>query len=172
MKKQLIFALAILLIGNNAHANNYETAGDTVQLLMPITAITMSYMENDREGRTQFYKSFGTTMAATYALKYSVNRTRPNGAPYSFPSGHTSASFSSATYIHLRYGYKKAVLPYIAATFVGWSRVEANKHYVSDVLAGAALGAFSSYFFTERKNTRVNAFSDGKALGIQFRYRW
>lgn len=68
----------------------------------------------------------------------------------SFPSGHTSTAFQGASFIHLRYGFLKGLPAYGVATFVGYSRVHADKHYVSDVVAGAALGTLSTYLFTGR----------------------
>ena len=67
-----------------------------------------------------------------------------------FPSGHTSAAFQGASFIHYRYGLKKAIVPYIAATFVAYSRVYSEKHYLHDVLAGAFIGTFSNYYFVSK----------------------
>ena len=53
-----------------------------------------------------------------------------------------------AAFIHERYGWKYSVPAYIAATYVAYSRVEADKHYVEDVVAGAAIGVVSSFVFT------------------------
>ncbi len=154
-----------------ASANQYEVMGDTIQWLLPVTALGMSIHENDPEGRMMFYKSFATTAGITYGLKYSVNRTRPNGADYSFPSGHTSASFSSAAFIHKRYGFEKGRLAYFAAAFVGWSRIQAYKHYTTDVLAGAALGTISGFFLTSSK-VDVTAYKEGDSTGIKVKMRW
>jgi membrane-associated phospholipid phosphatase len=66
-------------------------------------------------------------------LKYSVPRERPEGSD---TSGHTSAAFSGATFIHRRYGWKYGIPAYLAVAFVGWSRVESGKHYSDDVLRG------------------------------------
>jgi len=69
-----------------------------------------------------------------------VDKKRPTGSNQSFPSGHTSAVFQGAAFIHKRYGLKQAAAAYIGATFVGYSRVESDKHFTEDVIAGAALG--------------------------------
>jgi membrane-associated phospholipid phosphatase len=58
----------------------------------------------------------------------------------SFPSGHTSAAFCAATLIERNSGPAAGALAYLAATATGFSRVEAGKHFPSDVLAGAAIG--------------------------------
>jgi membrane-associated phospholipid phosphatase len=79
--------------------------------------------------------------AYTGILKYSVQRTRPDGSnSLSFPSGHTSSAFSLATVAERHYGWKVGVPAYLLASGIGYSRIEKDKHYLSDVLAGATLG--------------------------------
>ncbi|MDH3327075.1 MAG: phosphatase PAP2 family protein [Gammaproteobacteria bacterium] len=173
MKKQLLLVVLVLFVcGKNAFAVQYESFGDAVQYALPLTALGMTFTEDDPEGRMQFVKSFGATFGITYSVKLGVNRTRPNGADYSFPSGHTSASFSSASYIHQRYGIKKGRIAYFAAAFVGWTRVQANKHYVSDVLAGAAVGSLTSYMLTSNKDMNLSGYKDKDSTGINIQYRW
>lgn len=60
----------------------------------------------------------------------------------SFPSGHTTAAFSAATVYAMEYRNKPwvPVISYSAAALVGLSRITENKHWLTDVLAGAALG--------------------------------
>jgi membrane-associated phospholipid phosphatase len=95
------------------------------------------------------------TAGMTSVLKDATNRPRPSGTGQSFPSGHASGAFSSATLANLNWNslaVPSAVrLPaqisnVLLATGVGWARVEADAHYPSDVLAGAALGYFLSAF--------------------------
>lgn len=78
--------------------------------------------------------------ATTQVLKFSVRRTRPDGEARSFPSGHASASFASATVLHRHFGAKAAIPAYGAAVYITMSRLQANSHYASDILIGAALG--------------------------------
>ena len=80
----------------------------------------------------------------TTSLKVSVNRTRPNGGKHSFPSGHTSAAFSSAGVLQQHFGWKVGVPAYAAAGFVGLTRVRDRAHWVSDVVFGAAVGLASA----------------------------
>ncbi|MDQ3276993.1 MAG: phosphatase PAP2 family protein [Bacteroidota bacterium] len=60
----------------------------------------------------------------------------------SFPSGHTTVAFAAATVYALEYKNKPwvPVLAYTAASLIGLSRLTENKHWATDVLAGAALG--------------------------------
>jgi membrane-associated phospholipid phosphatase len=76
----------------------------------------------------------------TQGIKYIAGRTRPNGESRSFPSGHTSSAFATATVLQRHYGWKVGIPAYAAAAYVGASRLNANKHYLSDVAFGAALG--------------------------------
>jgi membrane-associated phospholipid phosphatase len=76
----------------------------------------------------------------TQGLKIAVNRRRPDHGPHSFPSGHTSASFATATVIQHEYGWKAGLTAYAVASYVGVSRLSENSHFASDVAFGAAMG--------------------------------
>ena len=77
----------------------------------------------------------------TGALKYAVQRERPNGLNhYSFPSGHASDYFTWATVLGHHYGPKAGVPAFVLASLVGLGRLEKNEHYLSDVVGGATLG--------------------------------
>lgn len=79
----------------------------------------------------------------TEVLKYSVNRTRPTGSHYSFPSGHTSASFATAAVVQAHLGWVAGAAAYAGAGFVGWCRLRADQHWLSDVIVGSAVGIIS-----------------------------
>ena len=87
-------------------------------------------------------------MAATVkGLKICVNRTRPNGEEESFPSGHTAKAFMGATLLAHEYGSRSIWIPiagYTAATATGVMRVLNNRHYLSDVVVGAAVGILTA----------------------------
>jgi membrane-associated phospholipid phosphatase len=76
----------------------------------------------------------------TVGIKQGTRRSRPEGGGFSFPSGHTSAAFASATVIQQHYGWKFGAPAYAVAAYVAASRVEMKKHYLSDVAFGAAIG--------------------------------
>jgi membrane-associated phospholipid phosphatase len=78
--------------------------------------------------------------ATTQGIKYIAGRTRPDGTHRSFPSGHASTAFATATVLQRHYGWKVGIPAYALAGYVGASRLNANKHYLSDVAFGAALG--------------------------------
>lgn len=108
------------------------------------------------EGRSDILRTGVTdavAIAAMYssvqALKYSVKRERPDGSTEkSFPSGHTATAFMTATMLHKEYG--QTISPWYSAVGYGIagtiaiSRVVENRHWCSDVLAGAGIGTFST----------------------------
>jgi membrane-associated phospholipid phosphatase len=78
--------------------------------------------------------------AATHGTKLIVRRRRPDGARFSFPSGHSSATFATATVLQGHLGWKAGLPAYVLAVYTATSRVGRGKHYPSDVLFGSALG--------------------------------
>lgn len=92
----------------------------------------------------------------TYAIRYATDRTRPNGDPRSFPSGHASTSFATAMVLQEHYGWKLGVPAFAAAAYTAASRITANQHWLSDVVFGAALGMVSGRTVTMHvRRTRV-----------------
>ncbi|HXV64943.1 MAG TPA: phosphatase PAP2 family protein [Vicinamibacteria bacterium] len=81
------------------------------------------------------------TQSLTFGLKVAVSRERPDGSNQrSFPSGHASGTFATATVLHRRYGWKVGVPAYAVAGYVGASRLNEGAHYLSDVVFGATVG--------------------------------
>ncbi len=154
-------------------ADSIETAGDILQLALPTIGGGLTLIYQDWPGAVQFGESTGVTLGVTYALKYAVNETRPNGESGSFPSAHSSISFSSAEFMRKRFGWAYGIPAYAAASFVAYSRVEAGAHYPHDVIAGAALGIAASYVFTRPYHGwRVSADAGGKYYGLRFSRSW
>jgi membrane-associated phospholipid phosphatase len=80
------------------------------------------------------------SVTLTQGLKFATSRTRPDGEARSFPSGHASAAFATASVLHRHLGRKAAIPAYAVAVYTSASRLQANSHYASDVIVGAALG--------------------------------
>jgi len=86
----------------------------------------------------------------TYAIKYAADRTRPNGDPRGFPSGHASTSFATAMVLQEHFGWKVGLPAFAAAAYTATSRVTDNQHWTSDVVFGAALGMACGRTVTRR----------------------
>ncbi|MGD9020804.1 MAG: phosphatase PAP2 family protein [Lysobacterales bacterium] len=152
-----------------------EKNGDTLQWAILGAGLGSAvFYEEGSEGAWQFFKSFAVSQVVTEGLKRVTDKTRPDGnCCKSFPSGHTSKSFMGATFIHKRYGWKYAVPAYIAATYVGYSRVEADKHYWEDVVAGAAIGIVSSWFLTTPyDDVEITPLVGNGMYGVHISKRW
>jgi hypothetical protein len=74
------------------------------------------------------------------AIKYSVQRDRPTGECCAFPSGHATSAFAAASVLERHFGYRASWPALAGATYVATSRLVDNRHFVSDVVFGAALG--------------------------------
>ena len=83
-------------------------------------------------------------------IKFATQRTRPDGSnDLSFPSGHAAITFAGATVLERHLGWKKAALAYVIAAYVASSRMHDNRHYLSDVVFGAAIGTIAGRVVTE-----------------------
>ena len=168
--------LIFLLLSQKGFANDKSIGyiGDGLAVIIPASAYVTTLYMNDHDGQTAFYKSVVLSSATTFGLKFTVKRERPDGSnDRSFPSAHTMYAFQGATFIHRRYGLKYALAAYLGATFVGFSRIETDKHYLGDVLAGAAIGSLSAWFFTDRYNgLTVKPLATQGSYGVILAYSW
>lgn len=92
-------------------------------------------------------------MVTTRVVKIAIDRTRPSGGGHSFPSGHASATFTTAAVLHRHFGWKAGIPAYAAAGFVGLSRVADRSHWVSDTVFGAAMGVAAAWTVTRGHDT-------------------
>lgn len=176
-KHKLIIVISLLFISTKFFAQNTaETIGDITLYTSPLVVLGAAIIEKDKEGMYMYAKGFAFNAAITLTLKEIINKTRPNGEDdKSFPSGHTSATFQAASYLQKRYGWKYGIPAYALASFTGFSRVHANKHFVEDVFAGATLGILSSYIFTKKLNRPSTSFyfdKKGKDFYVSYSYKF
>jgi hypothetical protein len=94
------------------------------------------------------FRAQALTQGITAGIKLAVGRTRPDGTAYSFPSGHTATSFASAAVLQRQFGWKVGIPAYGVATYVAASRVQAKRHFLSDVAFGAAIGILVGHTVT------------------------
>jgi membrane-associated phospholipid phosphatase len=171
----LLFGMLICLaIAVDVQAyDRIELAGDVLMVALPIAAAGMTLGFKDGQGTLEFGKSAALATGVTYALKFTIDKTRPNGNNQAFPSAHTSISFASAEFVRNRYGWEYGLPAYVLASFVAYSRVEAKQHYIQDVLAGAAIGMASSYLFTRPyKGWYIQAEADQQYYGVRLNRTW
>lgn len=147
----------------------------------PMTLVgvgTASFLQGNtwQEGlrRTKYVvTAFGWTAFLTEVMKKGTSRERPDGSSRkSFPSGHTSGSFVVAATLHELYGWRIGVPFYLVAGLVGAQRIHDNKHWLTDVIAGAALGTvigrgFGVVYSKEMKESRLSIAPAAEA-GIPF----
>lgn len=150
--RALGFVLVVLLpLSAVAEQSDVAKAGDVLEFALPAAALVATALNRDGEGSRQMVFGALTNLAVTYALKESISKGRPDDNDNdSFPSAHTSVSFQAARFAHKRYGRKWGIPMYVAASFVGYSRIEDDRHDEWDVLAGAAIGILSAELFTTR----------------------
>ncbi|HZK69210.1 MAG TPA: phosphatase PAP2 family protein [Paludibacter sp.] len=123
--------------------------------------------------------AIGVDGLMTYSLKKVVNRDRPYvtypdihpamlETSNSFPSGHTSLAFATATAISLKYPKWYVIAPsYLWACSVGYSRLNLGVHYPTDVLVGALLGAGSAYVTYKINDWFWKKHENKKLIGLQ-----
>jgi membrane-associated phospholipid phosphatase len=86
-------------------------------------------------------RSQALSQAIVQAGKFATRRSRPDGSnTHSLPSGHTASAFATATVLQRHFGWRVGVPAYGFGAYVAASRMSANKHHLSDVLLGAAIG--------------------------------
>lgn len=133
----------------NKPLGDYALYGDYGGQLIPNAlyagGMYASYMWSDDKE----YKRFASQMfrASLYSglittvLKNAISEKRPNGVgQQSFPSGHTTTAFAFASVVAMNHEWYWGVPAYLFATFVGYSRINDNKHYLHDVTVGATIG--------------------------------
>ncbi len=131
-----------------------------VSVAAPVSIFSVSVLKKDKTLRYKSYQmvaGLGLSMSLVWVLKHTVNRPRPyetysfitpkvtEDSP-SFPSGHTTAAFETATALSLNFPKWYVVVPaYTWASAVGYSRLYLGVHYPSDVAAGMLIGAGSAW---------------------------
>ncbi len=158
-----------------------------VAIGIPLIMGAVAIIENDDDLlKNAIYVgvTIGVDGVLTYGFKHVINRQRPsfaysgdiinrnidveNETSLSFPSGHTSLAFATATALSLKYPKWYVIAPtYLWACSVGYSRMNLGVHYPSDVLAGAILGAGSAYVTYQINNWFWKKENNKKLIGLQ-----
>jgi membrane-associated phospholipid phosphatase len=162
-------------VGNLAPAQSIKS--DDVQDALPTVAVvaatgTYAWLADDHDGRQEAWTMFeaGTlSTVTTYALKYAIAREGPDqtsspnqwfkGGGRSFPSEHASAAFAVGTVLaesgNDEYRWLRRLLGYGLGVATSYERLRHNAHWLSDTVAGAALGAATANFAMKRNYRSV-----------------
>jgi membrane-associated phospholipid phosphatase len=157
-----------------------STGFDNTLIIAPyfeLAAVALAGVEsrNDRINTLLIIaKGEAIMLASTFAVKYLANETRPNGADnLSFPSGHTAQAFLAASIVHTEFRDKSqwyGVGAYTIATSVAALRMINDKHWQSDVVAGAGFGILSAHLAYLSHRNRWGRKSIGRDIGMSPAY--
>lgn len=130
----------------------------------PLIVTSIGFIQNDKSLKNKGYYIGATLLTSavlTTTLKFAIDRDRPfvtypdiqkltgAGSP-SFPSGHTSEAFATATSLSLAFPKWYVIAPsFLWASTAGYSRMHLGVHYPSDVLVGALIGSGSAWLCYE-----------------------
>lgn len=144
-KRATLFAfLAFCVLVVSVSGRKAEHIGDKVQIALPLLGLGCAFVE----GRgLQYFGRYLLLEAAIKTPKFALGdlpiNQRPNGDARGFPSGHTAAAAFGATALVqtcLKSSHGAQAAAILAAGFTGASRMDAGKHTIWQVLAGAVLG--------------------------------
>ncbi|BAY25552.1 hypothetical protein NIES2100_53580 [Calothrix sp. NIES-2100] len=117
--------------------------------------------------------SLGTSTLLCIAIKEVTDVKRPDSDEHdSFPSCHATAAFAIAT-VQSHYHPGSAILWYSGASVIAYSRVNLNRHRVTEVLAGAVLGYLTAQLELSQKHGLIlfpiisSDDAGGSLLGLQ-----
>ena len=172
-----VFCLLLLFAGAApAMASTTESIGTDVAVALPLIAGGITVYKGDWNGVAQLGLVGLTTVGTAYGLKHLVREQRPDHSDYqSFPSDTAALAFAPAQFLWDRYGWQYGLPAYAAATFVGWSRVDAKKHHWYDVAASAGISFGFNKLITSRYRARglyygAEASPDGGYIHLSYNF--
>jgi membrane-associated phospholipid phosphatase len=151
--------------------NNESTKGDQffrftsdatapIGIAVPVTMFTVSLINKDKVLQRNSFRSASTLVISSLfstGLKYTIKRKRPyeqypdiiqkhHVGTFSFPSGHTSFAFATATSLSLSFPKWYVIAPSFAyAGLVAYGRMHLGVHFPTDILGGMIIGIGSGF---------------------------
>ena len=140
-------------LGTTMEIGTYFGDGRT---MLGVSLLLMAYgNDKHRDTGRLLTSTFISTGVIVWGMKEIIGRKRPLdevvGNP-AFPSGHTAYAFAGATLLGHRYPKLRIPL-YIGAGLVGVTRIYLGRHYLSDVIAGAAVGTITGALVSRHRGT-------------------
>ena len=144
----------------NQFFKNVSNSVIVFNIAAPAGVLTAGIIKHDKQLKKDAAYMIGGIIVnsiVTTGMKKIIQRDRPfitypdiikreEADGYSFPSGHTSAAFCTATSLSLLFPKWYVIVPsYLYAATVGYSRMYLGMHYPTDVFAGALVGAGSAW---------------------------
>jgi len=111
-------------------------------------AIALTQVYFDQDNGLRHARALLLASLSHMSLAYIFQRERPNHKtdflpyPSSFPSGHTAAAFATAGSLAYAYGWTGGVPAYLLASAISVARIRDERHWTSDIVAGAVVGTF------------------------------
>lgn len=161
-------------VGNRAILNGQDS--HSLRDALPTAAVVagtwaFAALVDDSSGRAESYtmlEATGFSLVTTEALKFAAGRERPNETMHvnewreggsSFPAAHASAAFAVGTVLAESGGdnfrWLRRILGYGMASATAYVRLHDNVHWLSDTVAGAAIGVSTAAFTMNRREKRA-----------------
>ena len=169
-----VLALAVHPVDDNVNAYFLDASSGVKNFFKPGAVLGQSYTLFAAAGTVYFIGRAGdhphvshtgmdliraliVSEAIVETLKYTTRRERPDGSgKSSFPSGHAADTFAFATALERHLNWKFFVPAYVFSSYVAMSRLPANRHWLSDVVFGSAVGIISGRTVTGHELSKYN----------------
>lgn len=147
------------LVGNSVAENIFKSGAVLGSLPVLLGGASVVYVAGRVKDKPKvshvgmdLIQALAMSEIVTETLKYVTRRERPDHSAFtSFPSGHAADTFAFATALERHLGWRYAAPAYTVASYVAMSRLPANRHWLSDVVFGSAVGIIAGRTVTSHE---------------------